>query len=75
MKFGTCHDSGTVVTWAKFHCDRLNTLWTRALQILIEFQIQSKYHLQDRHQVYKQQSKKKNKLYSLQFIEQQNDNI
>ena len=44
--FCTCHDSYTVVTCAKFHCDQLNMLWTRALQIFIEFRIQSKYWYQ-----------------------------
>ena len=42
-KFCTRHDSVTVVTCAKFHCDRLSIFQTRALQILVEFQIRSKY--------------------------------
>ena len=42
-KFGTCHDSVTVVTFAKFHCDRPNMLCTRALQNFIEFRIGSRY--------------------------------
>ena len=37
--FGTCHDNVTVVTCAKFHCDRPNMLWTRALQISLNFQL------------------------------------
>ena len=43
-KFSTRQDSVTVVTCAKFHCDRLNILWTRALQSFIEFRIWLKYH-------------------------------
>ena len=31
-KFCTSHDSVTVVMCAKFHCDRQNVLWSRALQ-------------------------------------------
>ena len=31
-QFCTWHDSLTVVTCAKFRCDRLNMLWTKALQ-------------------------------------------
>ena len=42
-KFCTRHDSVTVVTCAKFRCDRLNIFETRALPILIEFRIRSKY--------------------------------
>ena len=42
-KFCTCHDSVTVVTCAKFRCDQLNMLWTRALQNFIKFQIPLKY--------------------------------
>ena len=38
------HGSYTVVTWAKFRCDRPNMLWTRALQSFINFGIRSKYH-------------------------------
>ena len=37
-KFCTCHDSYTVVTFAKFHCDWLNILWTESLQILLNFE-------------------------------------
>ena len=40
-KLCTCHDSVTVVTCAKYHCDRLRTFQIRALQILIEFRIRS----------------------------------
>ena len=36
------HDSYTVVTRANFHSDRWSVLWTRALQILVEFRIRSK---------------------------------
>ena len=42
-KFCTRHDSVTVVTCAKFRCDRLSMFETRALPILIEFRIRSKY--------------------------------
>ena len=42
-KFCTCHDSVTVVTCAKFRCDWLSIFQTRALPILIEFRIRSKY--------------------------------
>ena len=42
-KFCTCHDSVTVVTYAKFRCDWLSIFQTRALPILIEFRIRSKY--------------------------------
>ena len=42
-KFCTRHDSVTVVTCAKFRCDRLSIFETRALPILIEFRIRSKY--------------------------------
>ena len=42
-KFCTCHDSVTVVTCAKFRCERLSRFETRALPILIEFRIRSKY--------------------------------
>ena len=46
-KFCTRHDSVTVVTCAKFRCDRLSIFETRALPILIEFRIRSKYRLWD----------------------------
>ena len=39
----TRHDSVTVVTCAKFRCDRQSVFETRALQILVEFRIRSKY--------------------------------
>ena len=42
-KFCTCHDSVTVVTCAKFRCDWLSIFQTRALPILLEFRIRSKY--------------------------------
>ena len=42
-KLCTRHDSVTVVTCAKFCCDRLSIFETRALPILIEFRIRSKY--------------------------------
>ena len=42
-KFCTRHDSVTVVTCAKFRCDRLSIFETRALPIFIEFRIRSKY--------------------------------
>ena len=42
-KFCTCHDSVTVVTCAKFRCDWWSIFQTRALPILIEFRIRSKY--------------------------------
>ena len=42
-KFCTCYDSVTVVTCAKFRCDWLSIFQTRALPILIEFRIRSKY--------------------------------
>ena len=37
-KFCTCHNSVTVVTCAKFCCDWLNMLWTRALQISLNLE-------------------------------------
>ena len=43
--FRTRHDNVTVVTCAKFRCDRPNILWARALQNFIEFRIRSKYRL------------------------------
>ena len=52
MKFCTHHDSYTVVTCAKFHCDWLNKLWTKVLQIFIQFQIWLKYIWWDGHQVF-----------------------
>ena len=42
-KFCNCHDSITVVTCAKFCCDQLKMLGTRALQSFTEFLIQSQY--------------------------------
>ena len=44
IKFCTHHGSITVVTCAKFQCDPLSILQSRALQVLIEFRIQSNYH-------------------------------
>ena len=41
--FCTRHDSVTVVTCAKYRCDRSNICETRALWIFIEFRIRSKY--------------------------------
>ena len=41
--FCTRHDSGTVVTCAKYRCDRSNIFETRAFWIFIEFRIRSKY--------------------------------
>ena len=38
----TRDDSNTVVTFAKFFCDRFSIFWIRALQILVEFRIRSK---------------------------------
>ena len=43
-KLCTHHDSVTVVTCAKYHCDRLSIFWIRALLFLIELRIWSKYH-------------------------------
>ena len=43
-QFCTRDDRYTVVTCAKFCCDRLSKFKTRALQILIKFRIRSKYH-------------------------------
>ena len=40
MKFCMCHDSYTIVTCLKFCCDQLRIFQTRALQILVKFQIQ-----------------------------------
>ena len=42
-KLCTRDDSYTVVTCAKFCCDRFSIFWIRALQILVEFRIRSKY--------------------------------
>ena len=42
MQFCTRHDSYTVVTCAKFHCDRLSIFRITALQNLIELQNRSK---------------------------------
>ena len=39
----TLHDSVTVVTCAKYRCDRSNIFETRAFWIFIEFRIRSKY--------------------------------
>ena len=44
---GTRHDSVTVVTCAKFRCDRSNMWWTRALQMFTEFRIRLKYRSWD----------------------------
>ena len=41
--FCTHHDSVTVVTCAKYRCDRSNIFETRPLWIFIEFRIRSKY--------------------------------
>ena len=41
--FCTRHDSVTVVTCAKYRCDRSSVLETRAFWIFIEFRIRSKY--------------------------------
>ena len=41
--FCTRHDSVTVVTCAKYRCDRLSIFETRAFCIFIEFRIRSKY--------------------------------
>ena len=41
--FCTCHDSVTVVTCAKYRCDRSRIFETRAFWIFIEFRIRSKY--------------------------------
>ena len=41
--FCTRHDSDTVVTCAKYRCDRSSILETRAFWIFIEFRIRSKY--------------------------------
>ena len=41
--FCTRHDSVTVVTCAKYRCDRSSIFETRAFWIFIEFRIQSKY--------------------------------
>ena len=41
--FCTRHDSVTVVTCAKYRCDRSSTFETRAFWIFIEFRIRSKY--------------------------------
>ena len=46
-QFCTCHDRVTFVTCAKFLCRRLKIFSTRALHILIEFRIQSKYRYWD----------------------------
>ena len=50
-KFCTRHDSYTVVTYAKFRCGRWRIFWGGALQILIEFQIRSKYRYWDGRQL------------------------
>ena len=41
--FCTRHDSDTVVTCAKYRCDRPRKLYTRVFWIFIEFRIRSKY--------------------------------
>ena len=41
--FCTRHDSNTVVTCAKYRCDRLRIFYTRVFLIFIEFRIRSKY--------------------------------
>ena len=41
--FCTRHDSDTVVTCAKYRCDRSYTFYTRVFWIFIEFRILSKY--------------------------------
>ena len=41
--FCTRHESDTVVTCAKYHCDRPRIFYTRVFWILIEFRIRSKY--------------------------------
>ena len=41
--FCTRHDSNTVVTCAKYRCDRSNIFETRAFWIFIQFRIRSKY--------------------------------
>ena len=41
--FCTLHDSVTVVTCAKYRCDRSSIFETRAFWIFIEFRIRSKY--------------------------------
>ena len=41
--FCTRHDSDTVVTCAKYRCDRPRILYTRVFWIFIEFRIRSKY--------------------------------
>ena len=45
--FCTPHDSNTVVMCAKLWCDRLCIFKVRALQMLTEFRIRSKYHFWD----------------------------
>ena len=41
--FCTCHDSATVVTYAKYRCDRSSIFETKAFWIFIEFRIRSNY--------------------------------
>ena len=41
--FCTRHDSDTVVTCAKYRCDRPRIFYTRVFWIFIEFRIRSKY--------------------------------
>ena len=50
--FCTRHDSDTVVTCAKYRCDRPRVFYTRLFWIFIEFRIRSKYALLDRSQRY-----------------------
>ena len=45
--FCTSHDSDTVVTCAKYRCDRPRIFCTRVFWIFIEFRIRSKYALWD----------------------------
>ena len=51
MIFCTRHNSVTVVTCAKYPCDRSSIFETRAFWIFIEFRIRSKYALWDGRQV------------------------
>ena len=52
--FCTRHDSVTVVTSAKYRCDRSSKFETRAFWIFIEFRIRSKYALWDERQLRKE---------------------
>ena len=63
----TRHDSVTVVTCAKYRCDRLNIFETRAFWIFIEFRIRSKYAQWDeRQQGSHQRSRWRPRRFSLQ---------